>query len=210
VAEKLRVFTTIVLVVTGAVIVARLVLFKPAASSNPSANISTVLSGAITELRKTPKLVVLTVAVTAHVEKSSKKRLWFVDLGTTSVWVKAPGKVQYVVPLDGIRADWFRLKDDSLILRLPEPQVDREMAHIDPAGTEILKQIGWGRTNQFSGQYLEREARKAIVQQLIEAGESALLQEKSRVEARVLIHNIVAPVLVALDQHLTLEIDFGP
>jgi Protein of unknown function (DUF4230) len=197
--------------VTVAIVVAKL-NWRIGEPPDPSTKVTTLLTSAVTELRKTPKLVVLTVMATAHVEKISNKQFWLIDLGTTRVWVKAPGKLQYVICLDGINTDWFdyRPEDGTIELTVPEPHIDDDMIEIDPARIEVIKQIGWARTSANSGQFLEQCARQEIMGQLVAAGGSELLHERAKQEAQLAIHQILAPAVTVLGQDINVDVRFRP
>jgi hypothetical protein len=178
----------------------------------PRNDVATVLSHAVGVLRKQSKLVVLTATVSADVEKTSDKKLWGVDLGATTVLVRAPGQVQYYVPLDGITSDnlEYHLAQKTLIVRASEPIVDPGMVCVDPAKIEVWKQIGWARLERFSGRYLESLARRELCDQMIAAGNQEILREKARQQARAALTNLLEPVVASLGADMGLEVQLVP
>ena len=85
----------------------------------PRIDSKVVLSGTIERLQTEGKLVVLTADVQAEARSSTRKIfLGFVDLGETTVRVRAPAKVQYIVPLRDISRDDFTFDAESRRARI--------------------------------------------------------------------------------------------
>lgn len=180
--------------------------------ARPRSSVASVIDGAVWELKRECKLAVLTVAVTGDVRKSSTKYLYGIDLGTTTVWVKAYGRVQYVVPLEAVSAESFHYdaQERRLHVTLPPPRLDRDMVAVDPARIVVMKEIGWARLNRYSGRYLEARAKEELVSELIRAGSHELLRAKACDQARLAVGRLLGPAIDRLQNGTVLELQFAP
>lgn len=173
-----------------------------------------VLRGAIEDLRAEGKLVVLSADVTAESESSTGKRIFFdlIDAGTTTVRVRAPARVQYVVPLSEISREDFLYDPETgrLVLTLPNPRLDTSIVEVstDPSRIEVYKEIGWLRLDALSGRYNEERARRLLRDAAIEAGRSGYWLDRAQESTRTQMAGLLAPLLGALRTDVTFSIAF--
>ena len=184
----------------------------------PSVESRVVLAGTIERLRAEGKLVVLTADVTAQSESSTARRIFFdlIDAGTTIVRVRAPARVQYVIPLDEVgRANFsYDAELGRLLLVLPNPRLDTSIVEVstDPAEIEVDREIGWLRLSAFSGRFNEERARRLLRTAAIEAGRSGTWLREAQESAREEVFGLLAPLAGALREDVDLVVAFhnGP
>lgn len=179
----------------------------------PRVDSKVVLSGSIERLQTEGKLVVLTADVQAEASSSTRKFLFgWVDLGETTVRVRAPAKVQYVVSLSGISREDFTFDPESrrLVIAVPLPHLDTTIVEVstDPAEIEMDRSVGWLRLDSFSGKYDERRARRLLRDAAIHAGRSGSWLADAQESARVELHRLLLPLIDALDEDVDLIIAF--
>lgn len=179
----------------------------------PRIDSKVVLSGTIERLQTEGKLVVLTADVQAEARSSSRKIfLGFVDLGETSVRVRAPAKVQYVVPLRNISRDDFTFDAESrrLVLAVPRPRLDTSIVEVstNPAEVEIDRSVGWLRLDSYTGKYDEHRARRLLRNAAIHAGRSGYWSDQAQQSAGAELRRLLAPLIDALADDVTLVIAF--
>jgi hypothetical protein len=130
----------------------------------------TIVYNAVGALRAQRKLVVLQVQVAADITKQSDRRLLGISLGETRVLLRAPGQVQFVIPLDRLAVD--SVKYDAamkvLVLHVPTPVIDRDIVGVDPSQITVWRSVGWCRLPSSAHQ-LEGEAKTEIISELIAA-----------------------------------------
>ena len=148
------------------------------------------------------KLVVMTSEVTVVVERSNTKRkLWgYLNLGTTDVELKVPGnKVQYILPVDKMSNDDFNWnqKTGELTVYIPRSIVDKDIIEIqsDPGKISVRKKIGWGRLEKYSGQYLEKQIKATLRDEVIKAAHNDLLMKEACRNSIVTIKKIIQNLL---------------
>lgn len=184
----------------------------------PSVDSRVILSGTIDELHAEGKLVVLTADVTADSESSTAKRILFdlIDAGTTTVRVRAPARVQYVISLEEVSRDDFTYDPEigRLLLILPNPRLDTTIVEVatDPAEVEVYRDVGWLRLDAFSGQFNENRARRMLREAAIEAGRSGLWLTEAQESARQELTRLLTPLIEALREDVEFTIVFhdGP
>lgn len=184
----------------------------------PSVDSKVVLAGTIEKLQAEGKLVVLTADVTAESESSTAKRIFFdlIDAGTTTVRVRAPARVQYVVPLDGIGRENFAYDPEArrLLLILPSPRLDTTIVEVstDPEEMEIYRDIGWLRLEPLSGRFNEVRARQLLRDAAIEAGRSGRWLTEAQESARTELARLMGPLIEALRDDVEFMVAFhdGP
>lgn len=180
----------------------------------PTVKSHVVLRGTIERMREEGKLVVLTADVTAVSESSTDKRIFFdlIDAGRTTVMVRAPARVQYVVPLDAVSRDDFFYDPETrrLLLTLPNPRLDTAIVEVstDPSRVEVFREIGWLRLDAFSGRYNEDRARRLLREAAIGAGHSGDVLTRAQAATRERLTAFLEPLLEALDDEVRFEIAF--
>lgn len=179
----------------------------------PRVDSKVVLSGAIERLQAEGKLVVLTAQVQAQTRSSTRKILFgMVDLGTTTVRVRAPAKVQYVISLSDITRDDFTYDPESrrLVLAIPNPHLDTTIVEVstDPAEIEVDRDVGWLRLDSFKGKYDERRARSLLRDAAIHAGRSGSWLSEAQESARTELRRLLTPLVDALQPDVNLVIAF--
>ncbi len=179
----------------------------------PRVDSKVVLSGTIERLQTEGKLVVLTADVQAEARSSTRKfLLGLVDLGETSVRVRAPAKVQYVIPLTGITRDDFTYDAERrrLVLAVPNPRLDTTIVEVstDPAEIEIDRSVGWLRLDSFTGKYDERRAHRLLRNAAIHAGRSGYWLQQAQESAHTELRRLLSPLIETLDEDVTLIIAF--
>jgi uncharacterized protein YfiM (DUF2279 family) len=205
---------TIAVVTSTTILALRLawVTSQPVPIKRVTPAVTTVIASAVGELKAQSRLVVLRANVIADVKKISEKRRWLIDFGTTTIWMRAPGQVEYVIDLEGVTADAFRYEAElrKLFVRLPAPYLDRDMVCVesDPAKVETLKKIGWGRLDKYSGQFVETQARKELRAAMIAAGEQQWVHDRSLMAARQAVVRLISPIALKLDACATVEVAF--
>jgi hypothetical protein len=172
--------------------------------------VPTIVHSAIGELRAQRKLVVLQATVTADVMKRNERRILGVSLGETSVLVRAPGRVQFVVPLDQLTDDSiaYDAPAKKLILRVPRPMPDRDMVGIDPAQISVWRSIGWCRL-RGSASELESEATTEIIPQAVLAADNDWLQARAEDEARSVMSKLARQAFRGSGDSLAIEIQYS-
>jgi len=201
-------------VVCVAVVIAnKLPLTSPVGiSQRPAPTATAVLTRVVGELRAQSRLVVLQADVVAELRKSSEKRWRWIDLGTTTVWLAAPGRVQYVIDLSDLGTDAveYQPERNTLLVRLPRPYLDRDMVYVepDPAKIAVMKQIGWARLDRCSGRQVEYQARRELRSAILAAGEHEWIRERAEKSARESVTKLLRPITAKLGGETTVEVEF--
>ncbi len=180
----------------------------------PAPTATTVLTRVVGELRAQSRLVVLQADVEAELRKSSEKRWRWIDLGTTTVWLAAPGRVQYVIDLSDIGTDALEYEPErnTLLVRLPRPYLDRDMVYVepDPAKIAVMKQIGWARLDRCSGRQVESQVRRELRSAILAAGEHEWIRERAEKAAHEAVAKLLRPIAAKLGGETTVEVEFLP
>jgi len=197
--------------------VATKVADRLAVAFKPTVSFSTVLYSSLDHLTRESKLVVLTAEVTVQIEKESQSE-WKVfgmaiPRGTTRVLLRAPGnKVQFVVPLQGVKAEDFRYDSmrKRLVLSVPSPVVDPEVVEVqnDPSKIELKTDVGWGRLDRYSGQFLRDQARQELRPTVIQEASQEYLQSKAQTNAIQALKKMLEPLAADLQPGVELDIEF--
>ena len=178
----------------------------------PNVSAKTVIFNAVGEMTKRKKLVVLTTDVAADIHKENTKWWLGVNWGTTTVDLKAPGKVQYYVPLDGFAARDIAVAADgrSVVVRVAEPVLDREIVEVesDPAKIEVRTEAGWARLQAWSGKTLEDSAKAELRRHVLEAGDAPLVHREAETAAREAVTEILRPLAEALREGVEVKVEF--
>ncbi len=180
----------------------------------PHVDSKVVLAGAIERLQAEGKLVILSADVRAESYSSTQKKILngLLDLGETSVEVRAPARVQYVIQLDQVKRDDFLFDPQRrrLVLAVPNPKLDTTIVDVssDPSQIDVERRIGLFRLDAFSGTYNENRARKGLRAAAIHAGQSGWWLPEAQASARNEISRLLAPLLDALEDDVTLVIAF--
>jgi len=158
--------------------------------------IDSIIYSTIGELKKESKIVVMTGEVNLSVKRSHTKFFSRLNLGTTAVEVLVPkNKVQYVIPTNAISEESFRWNDETgeVSIEIPTPVIDEEIVEIqsDPSLIKVRKEIGWGRLESRSGEFLERQIRRDLRFLVIEEGKSNLFMlEQAKKNAEEVIREL--------------------
>lgn len=158
--------------------------------------IDSIIYSTIGELKKESKIVVMTGEVNLSVKRSHTKFFSRLNLGTTAVEVLVPkNKVQYVIPTDAISEESFRWNDETgeVSIEIPTPVIDEEIVEIqsDPSLIKVRKEIGWGRFESRSGEFLERQIRQDLRSLVIEEGKgNKLMLEQAKKNAQEVIREL--------------------
>ena len=158
--------------------------------------IDSIIYSTIGELKKESKIVVMTGEVNLSVKRSHTKFFSRLNLGTTAVEVLVPkNKVQYVIPTDAISQESFRWNDETgeVSIEIPTPVIDEEIVEIqsDPSLIKVRKEIGWGRLESRSGEFLERQIRQDLRSLVIEEGKgNKLMLEQAKKNAQEVIREL--------------------
>lgn len=158
--------------------------------------IDSIIYSTIGELKKESKIVVMTGEVNLSVKRSHTKFFSRLNLGTTAVEVLVPkNKVQYVIPTDAISEESFRWNDETgeVSIEIPTPVIDEEIVEIqsDPSLIKVRKEIGWGRLESRSGEFLERQIRQDLRSLVIEEGKgNKLMLEQAKKNAHEVIREL--------------------
>ena len=158
--------------------------------------IDSIIYSTIGELKKESKIVVMTGEVNLSVKRSHTKFFSRLNLGTTAVEVLVPkNKIQYVIPTDAISEESFRWNDETgeVSIEIPTPVIDEEIVEIqsDPELIKVKKDIGWGRLESRSGEFLERQIRRNLRSLVIEEGKSNLFMlEQAKKNAQEVIREL--------------------
>lgn len=178
----------------------------------PNVTAKTIVFNAVGEMKKQNKLVVLTAEVTAEIHKENTKSWLGVNWGTTTVDLKAPGKVQYFVPLEGFGPQNFAVAASgrSVVVRVPGPQLDREMVEVesDPAKLEVRTEAGWARLAAWSGKTLEDSAKAELRRNVLDAGDKTWVHELAEKEAREAVLVILKPLAEAMKEGVEVKVEF--
>jgi hypothetical protein len=178
----------------------------------PNFSAKTIVFNAVGEMTKRKKLVVLTAAVTAEIHKENTKWWLGVNWGTTTVDLKAPGKVQYYVPLEGFAARDITVAADgrSVVVHVAGPVMDREIVEVesDPAKIEVRTEAGWGRLQAWSGKALEDSTKAELRRYVLEAGDAPLVHAEAERAAREAVTEIMKPLAEALREGVEVKVEF--
>jgi hypothetical protein len=165
---------------------------------NPKIDIRNISYNSINEIKKDPKLVVMTAEINVAIERSSEKSiLWGkLKLGTTVVEIKVPeNKVQYILPTNSINREDFKWNEyrRELTIYIPKPVLDTDIIEIqsDPNKISIRKDIGWGRLKGYSGDFLENNIKSNLRIKVIETAQNDLLIDRACKNAAICIKNII-------------------
>jgi hypothetical protein len=176
----------------------------------PNFSAKTVVFNAVGEMTKRKKLVVLTANVTAEIHKENTKT-WLGVNWTTTVDLKAPGKVQYYVPLEDFATRDISVAADgrSVVVRVAAPALDREIVEVesDPAKIEVRTAAGWGRLQSWSGQTLENSAKAELRRYVLEAGDAPLVHAQAETAAREAVTEIMKPLAGALKEGVEVRVE---
>lgn len=165
-------------------------------------NWTQVVSSAVVELRKSPKLVVLQTVFDVHetvVVSTSCEWLGVDlcrDLTATRVAMTARGcVVQHVVELDGVTAADFTRTADALVVRLPAPRIDAGLVEV-PAGLDkidFVTENGLLKLDRWSGAPVRDEMRVRLrAAALATARANPTLQETAERNGREKIAALLA------------------
>lgn len=180
---------------------------------------TTIYSSAITEVRKTPKLVLSTVEMEVTVIRSFAGDIEVlgvtVSTGKCLVTVSAPGnKVQFYVPLESIEPTAFTIDKEhqKVILRVPPPkpdlsmvvaQNDRRKMKIEAVSTRTLGKEDEELLIQSAVNNLKSEVLRRV-------WNDKMLQDKVTSEAREILLERLHPFQDKLPPGYVFEIIFDP
>lgn len=188
---------------------------RVAGAFKPSVQVHTVIHGAIGELKKNPKLVVLTAKIPVEVTKSSSTHWGYVYWGTTTVTIRAQdNQIQYVIPLHDVNTSDF-VYDEAhkrLTVHVPAPRIDEDMVSVqsDPSKIDVKTDLGWAKFDKWSGEPLRDEAKRDLRTAVLSQGRNEAMEALAEKNAREHLKQLLAPVAGALQNDVTLEIAFKP
>ena len=187
-----------------------------AAAFKPNVSVSTIVSSGIENVKHQSKLVVMTADVDVEIGKSSEKKvLWdYLKLGDTTVRLRVrDNKVQYVVPVQEFDKDdvTFRPEANCLLVKVPTPQLDSELVEVqsNPDSMDAETEVGWGRLDMFSGDFLLDEAKRELRDAVLREGANPLLQEKAKSEAETAVRGLLKDWLPNLREDVELKVEFS-
>jgi hypothetical protein len=180
----------------------------------PRVTVSKVVQAFVGEIKKDPKLVVMTATITADVKYEEDVRiLWEkLSLGKNVVRIRAfENKVQYIIPLKDFSEKSFRtdFAKRELIATVPPPVVDEDMVSVqsDPGKIEVETKTGWGRMSS-SAKVLEQEARTDLKPAVVAQANNALYREETRREGEKTLRRILSVFKGMLKEGWTLRVEF--
>ena len=164
------------------------------------------------QIKKETKLVVMTAEVDANTSASSEKSKFWVNLGTTTVEIKATGnKVQYILPTSVINQDNFSYNEATgeINVKLPSAILDESFVEVqsNPNKIEVKKTIGWARLSSYSGAYLENQLKKNLRDSVIQSGKNELLLDKANRNAEEVVLKILQQVLQK--ENINVKVNFN-
>ena len=180
----------------------------------PKVDSKVVLAGTIQQLRAEGKVVVLTADVMAEVTSRTDTEILFglLDPATTIVQVRAPARVQYIIPLDRInREDFFYdPATKRLLITVPNPRLDTSIVQVstDPADVEVMKDVGWMGLDRAGVRYNDRRARRLLRDAAIHAGHSGVWLQKAQESSDSALRRLLEPLLSKLDDDVRVTFAF--
>ena len=181
----------------------------------PQVDSRTVLSGTIEKLQTEGKLVVLSADVWAEARSSTRKKILYglLDLGKSSVQVRAPARVQYVISLKDVTRDDFLYDQESrrLVLAVPSPLLDTSIVEVavNPNKVDVDHQKSWlQRIGVLSEGQDENRARTLLRDAAIHAGRSGHWSQEAHRSAEAELRRLLDPMLMVLREDVTFEIVF--
>lgn len=176
----------------------------------PRVTQTTVVTGAITDVRFARQLIITRSKVVAEVTKSDQLKVWIVSMGTTVTHVRASDcRVQYVINLEdfgsaNVSADEAK---KNLTVRFKSPRLDRDIVEIPLDKIECRTDQGWAR---FNGTELEDQAKRQLRQAAIAQGEQPFLQAEIRENAARAIKQMIQPITDSLGPDWRVDIGWLP
>lgn len=178
-------------------------------------NERTVVSTAISELKKKAKLVVLTAKVSALVEEENEEILeiagFTIPRGKTKVILRSTSnRVQFVVPLDALAKDnvIYDASLNELTVLLPHPVADPELVEIDPL-PEVRTDVGWLRMDARSGEHLRNKAKSRVREFVLREAANPVYCGAARDAGREAAMTLLAPTIARIPGNVHLRIEFG-
>ncbi|HEX7860926.1 MAG TPA: DUF4230 domain-containing protein [Verrucomicrobiae bacterium] len=186
-------------------------------ATRPQVNISTVIQTSLERLREESKLVVYTADVSVMVTKVSDKKLLGgkVDLGTTTVRVRAAGnKAQVVIPLNDLQESDIKYNEskNQFVVTLPTPHVDETLVEVqtNPTFYEVETDVGWARLDKFSGETLREEAKRELRGAVIEEASHPRIIDAAKQSGREQIGALLEAVIKPMSPEATVAVEFKP
>ena len=183
-----------------------------AAAFQPQSKFSTVLTGAIGRLNNNPKLVVLTADITATVIQEHATLFAGYTVGSATVEVSAPAKIQYYVPVNLLSKKDFSFDAELKILTVtvPRPVLDTDVVAIDsdPDKLSVRTQFGLSPLSVFKGPGARIAALRHLKEAAIHQGEHELLRDKADKNAKEIVVKQLQPVAELLNDGVKLEVEF--
>lgn len=183
-----------------------------AAAFQPQSKFKTVLTGAIGRLNNNPKLVVLTADVMATVIQENATLIGGFTVGSATVEISAPAKVQYYVPVNLLSKNDFSFDAERKILTVtvPRPVLDTEVVAIesDPDKLTVRTQMGLSPLSIFKGSGTRESAMRRLKEAAVQQGSHELLREKAEKNAKESVAKQLAPVAELLNEGVKLEVEF--
>jgi hypothetical protein len=119
-----------------------------------------------------------------------------VNLGHVESTVRAPGRVSYGFPLSALHADSIHVTGDTVVMRVPAPQVYA----IEPSLTELQveTETGWLRLSRDDQAEVQRRATSLLQSALRNQAQQHLnSSEQPRVNTAETLHELLLPAFTA-------------
>lgn len=182
-------------------------------------NEQVVINTAMSELKRTAKLVVLSAKVRVLVEAQNDKIIEIpnpfgeklkISAGTTKVLLRADdNKVQFVIPFDAVTAANFRYDPalNRLTVTLPHPKVDPEIVEL-MQNPEVRIEAGWARLQEQSGKHLLEQAKQNLRFAVLNEAMSPVYLGAARDAGREAAMKLLENAVVNLPGNVHLQIEF--
>lgn len=176
----------------------------------PQTKYGTILTGTIGQLNNNPKLVVLTADVTGTVIQENTTTFAGVTVGSATVTVSVPARVQYYVPMNLLTKDDFTYdaQRKRLVVSVQRPRLDRDIIDLDPSKITAQTQYGYSPLSLFKGKGTRDDAIKHLKEAALSQGENELLGDRAEKNAKKAIADQLAPVAELLQDGVVLDVEF--
>ncbi len=130
------------------------------------------------------RFVVAELDQTVSGSYESRKAIFGVDLGTTSLEYRVPVRFFYAVDFSGERPISFVTDSSSRLLTVSFPPVDLMAAEPDIGRLERKLTVGWGRLERFSGADVQQAFTANVMHDIRAHADDARVREVVRETAR--------------------------
>ena len=97
------------------------------------------------------------------------------------------------------------------MVTIPAPHLDSELVEVqsNPDAIDAQTDVGWGRLELFSGDFLLDEAKRELREAVLREGANPLLQEKAKTEAETAVRGLLKDWLPNLREDVELKVEFS-